>query len=551
VTTIEDLRCDGCGSAAAPDDVFCGECGNRIRGEAGRSMRDDVLPARRGPSGDPLPQPPDDLITRHLCATAHLDEEFADYVAGQLIDSQQRAVHPCPGVDLLAVARHAAAARTAARGRRFLVALIRIAALTTLIVLVAKGCSAPETSDYYSYSAAPDSGGPPLFVYLLALPAAVAVIAFTLFAFRLSAFSKAVDVMDPAKNPRLLAEAVNRWVEVRLDALDSSNVIVFSGLFSGINPFAGGGRQIDSWGITMDIAAARRDDDGELRRIEPFDAADLHDFLAREIPDITLPGLNKPRERLYVSGTSAPLVPGLVPRPRLSPQQKVPDSVLTNVLRNPTGYARTYLCFEKSAWGGQFVFSYLVRAEILQNKTLFVEGIALGMPPLTRRFLRGATIPADASAQIAPCLRDIAPELPTALFGGFLVRVVRSLRGRGSGSARRRPELGTDKDALVDYGSIDSIRTVTAADEIPWYFFTIDELMYLQVLNRRVMENTVAFLRAHGVDTFEFERQQTQIINKNHFGDISIGNVSGSGIVFGNTGQVNQVVDRQQGGGQR
>jgi hypothetical protein len=488
------------------------------------------------------------LITRHLCATAHLDEEFADYVAGQLIDSRQRAIHPCPGVNLLAVARHAAAARMSARGQKILVTLIQIAALVTLIVLAAKSCSSSGPSDYYPYSGSDASDGPPIFVYFLIPAGAIAVIFFTFFAFRLSAYAKVLDVMNPAKNPERLAEAVDTSVETRLAALGSSNVVVFSGLFCGINPFAGGGRQIDSWGIAMDIAAAGRDDEGEPRLIEPFDAGDLHDFLARKVPDITLPGLMT-RERLYVSGFSAPMVPHLVPQPRRAPSASIPDAVLTNVLRNPTGYARTYLCFEKSAWGGQFVFSYLVRAEILQDKTLFVEGIALGMPPLTRRFLRGATIPADASAQIAPCLRDIAPELTSALFGRTLVRVVRSMRRRGSGPAHR--PLGSDKDVVVDYGAIDSIRTVTAADEIPWYFFTIDELMYLQVLNRRIMENAVEFLRAHGVDTAEFERQQTQIINKNHFGNINVGNVSGSGIVFGNTGQVNQAVAQGQSGGQR
>jgi hypothetical protein len=287
----------------------------------------------------------------------------------------------------------------------------------------------------------------------------------------------------------------------------------------------------------MDISSAGRDDDGWLRTIERFDAADLHDWLAREVPDNTLPGLTW-RERLYVSGISAPLVPHLVPKPRRAPRSQIPDTVLTHALLNPTSYARTYLCFEKSAWGGQFVFSYLVRAEILRNRTLFVEGAALALLPLADSFCAADRIPVETSARISYCLRNIVSDLPAALLGRHLAGLARAMARRGSAEGPR-PTPGTAKDVVVDYGAVNSIRALAATDKMPWYFVSVDEEMYLKVLQRRILENTVRFLREHGVDTSEFERQQTTIINRTHFGNVlNIGNVSGSGNIFGDNAQV-------------
>ncbi len=525
MTTVRVLRCGSCGAQAAWGDSFCVYCGNPLRGW-GNGGGD--------PSDDLLPLPPDDLATRHLCATTHLNEEFADSVAGQLFDSRHRAIHPCPGVNLLAVTRHAVAARAAARRRGRLFAMIRLVALVLLVVLVARGRWLAEsvglsTSPYLIYLI--------FSAYFLLFAGTTAAIVSVLFAFRWSALSAALEIMDSAANPERLAAAVDRSVERKLAAVESSNVIVFSGLFRGITPFAGSGRQIASWAITMDIASAGRDDEGVLRRIVPFDAADLHDWLARAVPDNTLPGLTW-QERLYVSGISAPLVPHLVPKPRRAPRAQIPDTVLTNVLLNPTGYARTYLCFEKSAWGGQFVFSYLVRAQILRNRTLFVEGAALAMLPLADSFCAAERIPVETSARISYCLRSLVPDLPVALFGRHLAGLVRAVAGRGSAEGPQ-PTPGTDKDVVVDYGTINSIRALAATEKMPWYFVSVDEEMYLKVLQRRILENTVRFLREHGVDTSEFERQQTKIISRTHFGNVlNIGNVSGSGNVFGDNARV-------------
>jgi hypothetical protein len=521
---IRDQRCGSCGSRAAWDDSFCGCCGNSLQGwENGR---------RRAAPGDPLPLPPADLATRHLCATTYLDEEYADFVAGQLVDSRHRAIHPCPGVNLLAVTRHAAMARAAARRRGFQLAMIRVIALVFLVVLATKGRST-------------ELFGLPGICLLLPLGlAAIAAIVSCSFASRWLALSRTLEIMDPDLDPERLATAVDRPTERKLTALESSNVIVFSGLSHGITPFTGSGKQISSWSITMDIASAGCDDDGGLRRIERFDAADLHDWLAREVPDNTLPGLTS-SERLYVSGVSAPLVPHLVPKPRRAPRPRIPDAVLTNVLRSPTDYARTYLCFEKCAWGGQFVFSYLFRAEILR-KTLFVEGVALAMLPLADRFCGAERIPVETSARISYCLRSIVPDLLVALLGRILARLVRVAAKRPSAEGRQ-PTPGTDMDVVVDYGAINSIRALAATDKMPWYFVSVDEEMYLSVLQRRILENTVRFLREHGVDTSEFERQQTKIINRTHFGNIlNIGNVSGSGNVFGDNARV---TNQRSGGG--
>jgi hypothetical protein len=476
-----------------------------------------------------LPLPSADLATRHLCATAYLDEEYANFLAGQLIDSQHRAIHPCPGVNLLAVTRHAATARAAVRRRRFQFAIIRVIALV-LVVLVAKG----------RLPAGPIGlQGACLLLFLGFGTAAVSVS----FASRWSMLTRTLEVMDPALDPERLAAAVDGSAERRLTAVESSNVVVFSGLFRGVTPFAGSGKQIASWSITMDIASAGCDDEGVPRRIERFDAADLHDWLAHTVPDNTLPGLTS-WERLYVNGVSAPMVPHLVPRPRQAPRSRIPDAVLTNVLRSPTDYARTYLCFEKSAWGGQFVFSYLFRAEILR-KTLFVEGVALAMLPLADKFCFAERIPVETQARIGYCLQSVVSDLPVALFGHSLTGLARTMAKRGSKEAPR-PTPGTDKDIVVDYGAINSIRALAATTKMPWYFVSVDEEMYLSVVQRRILDNTVWFLREHGVDTSEFERQQTKIINRTHFGNIlNIGNVAGSGNVFGDNARV---TNRRSGG---
>ncbi|WP_157180654.1 zinc ribbon domain-containing protein [Protofrankia coriariae] len=525
MTILKTGACPHCGGLPQPGDAYCPDCGTRLDGQP------PPLPQRRPSSGPPMREHDPDRATRYLCSAVHLNEAMARTVAATVLDEPYRAIHPNHGIGMVALVRHAASARNTARLRTGIAVLIGFV-IPLILLLAACGSlfGGSGSSDYFSEDPGGSFGAGVLFFSYVFI--AIPVLLFLLrVVYRLYCMAQAVAVMNQHVDPADLASSVDRMIEKRLESVDSGNTIVFSGPFSGANPFVGSGAHLGTWVVTLDTSKAGIQDGSS--QIIPFDEADLHDWLARTVPDLTLAGLVV-REKLYVSGVDAPLVQGLVPGTGKPPYTHMPEGILTNVLRNPTSYARTYLVFERLTAGNQLGLTYLVRADLLQNNTLFIEGVSVAMPPLGAPCLAVTTVPMEHWDRFVTAVKQTFKQ---NFRPSFTLRGWRSLATRRD---RIRPGV------VIDYGARRSVRAEVAADLKDYYYADVDQRLYLETLQRRVLENIVEFLRRHNVDTSEFERHSEQVINNIHNGNIfNVNEVSGQGNVFGDQAQV---TNAQQGG---
>lgn len=482
-----------------------------------------------GRPGRPLRSDPPDLVTRLLCSACYLRPRFADLVVEHTVKARSRAIHPCQGVDLVALVRHAAAAKAMHDGRRRAIRTLWFGCLPAGLLLVALRAVGLATA-----------GGVLTAGMLLLLLSPVAVWSAAYFCDRRMALRARALVQSDggaARNPRDMAPALaDRGAEARIRGLKDGNVVVFSGLKSGGNPFIGNGLPVNIWTIVLDVSRPARKSDGTTEKIDPISAGDLHQRLATYVREATFQDLEV-RERLYVNGLRADKVPGLLTDG--APCSQIAEGIVSATVDEPTEYARTYLCFEKSAWGGEMGVTFAVRAQLLQNRTLFIEGLAFALLPLAREYYGVVSVIGDARAMLARVRRYtlrslLRPSAGQRHEGSERDESPSEPEERSKGSAESLDDLLSE--VVVDYGAELSIRDEVASRHSRPYFSLVDEEMYLQTLQRRILDGVFDFLESKHVDTSEFRSRQTAIINKS----IIVGTVSGAGSIIGDHGTVHQ-----------
>ena len=444
------------------------------------------------------PDAPPDVVTRLLCAATHLHMSFADHVNGQLLKVSYSAICPSWGVDHVALARHAtlSRARRLARDRKLVRTQLGVVALTLVVFLL--GWLGPVT-----FLTA-------VFLELVVLLGGVVVSWGLVFEHYRAARTDAMALVDGAP-PRGSAPPLAPEVEDRLDTLRDGNVVVFSGS----TPFIGSGVYLDDWTMTLDLAGTVDPATGTRRAPRDFDAVELHGELLRNVPLGDLSDV-RARNRLYVSGSHAPNVAGIVPPP--VPRRQRPRSVLSpdeldRILLDPQEGARVYACFEKPGWRGQIVVSTFVRAARYEN-TLFVEGASFVLLPLSARFYDVFELPLRKSEELRAVALTAATKAVPLLIGSTGRRRRSRVGAREDREALEAIEELRDRNRDVDFGATNSIRAETADSERSKHYASVDEFMYFLVLRRRVWTCMKEFLADRHVDTAEFDRQVMSIVDR-------------------------------------
>jgi hypothetical protein len=444
------------------------------------------------------PDAPPDVVTRLLCAATHLHMSFADHVNGQLLKVSYSAICPSWGVDHVALARHASLsrARRLARDRMLVRTQLGILALSGLIFVLA-------WLGPVSFFAA-------VFLELLVLLGGIAVSWGLVFEHYRAARTDAMALVDGA-SPRDSAPPLAPEVEDRLDTLRDGNVVVFSGS----TPFIGSGLYLDDWTMTLDLTGTVNPATGTRRAPRDFDAAQLHRELLRTVPLGDLSDI-RAHNRLYVSGSHAPNVAGIVPPPvprRQRPRTVLSEEELDQILLEPQEGARVYACFEKPGWRGQIVVSTFVRAARYEN-TLFVEGASFVLLPLSARFYDIFELPLRKSEELRAVALTAATKAVPLLIGSTGRRRRSRLGTREHREALETIEELRDRNRDVDFGATNSIRAETADVERSKHYASVDEFMFFLVLRRRVWTCMKEFLADHHVDTAEFDRQLMSIVDR-------------------------------------
>jgi hypothetical protein len=454
----------------------------------------------------------DDETTRLLCASARLDPAFAGDVLASLVGQPHQAIAPSSGVDLVALARHAARSRRAYFRRNLAHSMLLLVGLIALGVALLS-----------SQSVVPSL----LVVGATALLAWIVQLTDLWIARR-----EALELVEIDEDPASLAPPIDPHLERRLPKLDELNVVVY-----GANrqyPFVGSGWSVGGWAIPpVDVTKAAPDERGGKRKIIPFDAVDLHKHLLDTILKRGPAGVQV-SNRLYVRGPAAPYVRGVLGGRLGIPQPKVDSAVHDSVLRDPQSTLQTYLCLEKITFGGQLAVSMFVHA-VLDKNLLTVMADAFFLPPLRWSFWNVLRLSRRRWLIVARTMADAVVAVPHDLLAAPVEFVRYWLR-----KVKRRYRLARDTWRIrhrrgFDYGAVSSIREDAADLTEAKHVHLANWQRYFRMLQHQVIDAVLEFLDGHNVDISDLRKRQVDIVNATSY--TFQGPVYGQGHIFGSYGQ--------------
>ncbi|MFD8059249.1 hypothetical protein ACFXA0_01655 [Streptomyces cyaneofuscatus] len=468
-----------------------------------------------------LPTYDKDATTRLLCSSVHLDDAFARYAHQELSGDRLTATGLPLGVNLLALARHASRAtgRTDLRDRRlaWLCAVWWLAVLSVIGGLV---------------SGAPGLAEAAVAVLLLVLGCTW----WLIHRAEAQARADALAVRDFGDRPQDLAPEVADEAERRLRGLRRPNMVPYTQSAERQNPFVGSGDKIKEtvW-QPIDISRPADVPGGGKASLVPFDAVDLHTYLARELGNLAgLEGL-RAQNRLYVLGPRVLYLGDDVLPDRLRPpNSEIPPPLVKAGLLKPGAGMRTYLSLERVGEGGRVIVSMHLRAR-LQHPSLSWEVAAYCIPPLHARYYGADYLPRDGFEHWWSLVRYATSHTWSGLAGapGRIGRRNAEHKRRARELEKARKEI-TKKHALYDYGTTDSLRERVGSWDQLGHSERTDSQDFLHRLQQGVLIATERFLKDHNVDTSSFDQAQ-QVINTQTY-NIS-GDITGPANI-GNNGQV-------------
>ncbi|MFE4332122.1 hypothetical protein ACFRQM_22680 [Streptomyces sp. NPDC056831] len=468
-----------------------------------------------------LPTYDKDAVTRRLCSAVHLDDEFARLVRAELVADRMTAIGLPLGVNLLALARHGnrAVDRMDTRDARlaWLFAGLWVSVIGALAGIV-QGTLAMVVSGAVGV----------LIVIGLAW--------WLVHRTENQSRQAATDVCYSAGRPLDLAPELDQETEARLRDLKRLNILPYTQSAELSGPFVGSGKKIKE-AVWQPIDVSRPADapgGGKLALI-PFDAVDLHTYVAKEMANIAgLEGLRS-QNRLYVLGPQVRyLGADVLPDPLGPPLSRIPRPLVKAGLLNPGAGMRTYLSLERVGEGGRAIVSMYLRAR-LQHPSLSWEVAAYAIPPIGGRYYRADYLPRDGFERWWNMVRFATSHTWTALRGA-----PGRIRRRGSAFNRSARELEksrkeiTKRHALHDYGATGSLRDRVASWDQLGHAERMDSQDFLHRLQQGVLIATERFLKDHHVDTGSFDRAQQVITTQTY--NIS-GDINGPSN-FGNNGQI-------------
>jgi hypothetical protein len=448
-----------------------------------------------------------------------MDSYLRDYVIHTVVEPHLRAVCPAYGVDLIAVARHAAQAQRRWKIHAYALVVIRLTLVLAVAVVVLTGWLAAAAG-----------------IFVAALLAAWFSLFWALRASRLAALRA---VREPVP-PREQADPLPPETEKRLEKLNKANVIVYAQGEG--DPFIGSGTRLHWYQLMpIDVTRAGRDTAGNAKVIKPFDAVALHQYLATQVPALGFDGLHV-RNRLYVRGDHALDVPGLLPDQFAEPASVIRSDWVKSAVQHPVEWARTYICMERVMSGGDLVVSMYVRGW-LEHDLLSIERIIYFLPPLRRRYrptheFAAGTVLSVTIRAMGEAARRVLPVLGGRWIGRLKTSRFGQSRREAEAQARREIKAGV----AHDYGAKTSVREAAAAYDTTGHFEEADVLDSAKRLSRRLMDCIEAFLDDHGVDTSDFHDQVQLIATSiSQIGTIQAGTavIGGQGNIITGHGAVN------------
>lgn len=489
------MRCPACRHENPDDYAYCGRCG--------------LSPSAAG-SGAASPSPVSNAqeSTRYLCAAVHFDSNLARLVVENLLEEPSRAVAQSPATDLVAVCRHALAAR-----RRH---AVRDGALAVaLIVCLAYGLIKGADQGFGLGALFTAVGAVFGFVFYLVLFSWLVIVAEGGLA-RWGPTARALrrGQFDPEHAPRPRDEFVKGQL-AHVEENVGGNITVYQDY----NPFLGHGWSIRGWSFSIDVTTPNDPADP----VESLDVVDLYKRLAKRIAALDLAQIAV-HNRLFVNGGDIHHDRRFLPDPTGCPVASVDEALMTELMRSPENRARPYLATEIVSWDGEVVWSAFVRVAV-SDSSLFAEANYCVLPPLHARYHEIDDLLLRPSARAVGRLmwRSLFALPRTVLH--CLPGVVNHLLARPRFERKVRLQRRDMEEVFTfDHGALLSVREAASdlrrtkdglALGYHRHFQLLDEEMFTKTVEKRVIETLAEFLIEHNIDTAELRSRSEQIVNTN------------------------------------
>jgi hypothetical protein len=286
------------------------------------------------------------------------------------------------------------------------------------------------------------------------------------------------------------------------DTQDSPSV----GVYGGFQPFVGAGGSLGDWSLLIDT---RKGKEGEPPI--KFTERELESSISAAFRHLPFPDLRL-GERLFVHGSDAGLVDGLLPDRFARPAPGIAEETLARYRNSDSREARVYQFAQVAGWGDHVRISFFYRTTI-KGPMLNIENHIRVLQPirLDYRKIDDLTTP-NAGKRIAQ-------------FAGYtvlapIIGIVECFQllglGRAGAQARKLEKEQRNKieeQARFNYGATLSLRESFAASIYDHFFEKSDREMYVQAIQKQLLDGIINFLDSRNIDTSDLREQRTYIIN--------------------------------------
>jgi len=471
--------------------------------------------------------------TRLLSAGTYLDAGYRRAVIRELLRYYPRVVAPSYGYDAVSVLAHALAARRLHR----LQWAVGVGAAFVIWLLLGQGTLNGLTAAL-------------LMVWALwgaAYLRRIVTLHILMTRLKETRPDGGFDGAYPAN--RALTDAVVRKID---QEQSSSSGLVFYG---GFQPFVGAGGLLRDWSNAQLLLGARKKEVDVCKEADGGGATLQLD--ARETPvpftvhEITEYVAARTREQLRDGAREDERIEGLAVE-----QRRFTTAIRTNDRTRGPGWsrlpglddlpgihwredydsAREYLCVRVGSWNEELVTSVFVGFD-LKGDTLHTEFYTYVLGPLVGDFHLVDRLPDAFDGRLAGRVAwDMVKAVPMralalSLWPLYLVpqrllpvsvrRLLRPGRSRASVAGAEVKTVSVDNSEFqlgryvtkaVDCGALTSVREMATSASFHHFFQRTDAVKYMQIVERRTLQNIRAFLAEKKIDLAEHDRAQTKIL---------------------------------------
>lgn len=447
------------------------------------------------------PRPPTDLshteTTRYLCAAAHLDTNFRNYVIKHVVEEEHKAIGESFGVDAVSVARHCLAAKRREIFRD-------IALLLILLVLIIARLQ--------------------LFILWIILAWAVVFIELWYVHYRV--------IATQLTKTKFYPDAINFRLDPNLeqkirDTANAQNTNLV--IYSGFTPFVGAGISIGGWSFALNVQKGKQEM-GTTLEPQPFQTREIYSHLTSTLTRLEVDGLSV-RDKLYVDGREIRDDQRFLSHPFARPRTQADPALIGTFIENPPQSIRHYKCIQVTSWKGELVLFIFLRFSRV-GRSLFVEANYFLLPPVKEKYYKIDSIqPTLSVRKIGELLAQSAALTPVYWLASpflLLAAVLRPLQRIIEHAATRR---AIRENPSFDYGADSSIRIHASSLKFRQFFQRLDREMYAKIVERQILESIIDFLDSKNVDTTDLKEQRMTILNTGLI--VSGGSVNAENIAVG------------------